>query len=527
MTNDRIDDRIETGLRAALLADDPGEVPSALRMRVASIPERIPGPRRPARIGWPSRRLAWIEGVAAVALIVVLTGVTLVFRGSNVGPAASSTASAPPTENPVASPTKTPIVTPTRSPNGDAWGGLSWSAPSEITDATNFSTVIAWNGGYIAAGLANPPNSPGLWRSSDGTTWTRLQLDPSVFAQSVPSGLSGDVQSGMDGLVQTPSGLLAWGRAGTPTCGNEGESQKCYIVPSMIWTSPDGTDWKQADMSAFAGAGIQGVAVGAHGLVAVGNTGSIDNTGSMPATTPVIWVSETGSTWQRLSLPADFKDSYLSTVQATAQGYVLGGEFAGGYVQIAGGGWTAVNPVAAAWWSADGLTWTKASVQPVDNRKTNIRSIWVGADGLIAVGYSWSGGPGVEVDGATAAWASTDGRSWRHVALSYPGAPTASPDPNLNLGSNLILGDGTHLITAGVADATGTMGIWVSSDGVTWQRLAFSGATGTIPDWHGPGAFNAVFPVPGGFIVTGEGPGKGVTGTDLPPLQVWRLTATP
>ena len=133
MTNDRIDDRIETGLRAALLADDPGEVPSALRMRVASIPERIPGPRRPARIGWPSRRLAWIEGVAAVALIVVLTGVTLVSRGSNVGPAASSSASAPPTENPVASPTKTPIVTPTRSPNGDAWGGLSWSAPSEIT----------------------------------------------------------------------------------------------------------------------------------------------------------------------------------------------------------------------------------------------------------------------------------------------------------------------------------------------------------------------------------------------------------
>ncbi len=507
MKNDRIDDRIESGLRAALLADDPGEVPSALRMRVASIPERIPEPLALARIGWPSRRLAWFEGVAAVALIVVLTGVALVFRGSNVGPAASSSGSASPTENPVATPTETPVVTPTRSPNGDAWGGLSWSAPREITDAFSFETVIAWNGGYMAAGPAdnNPPSeTPGLWRSSDGTTWTRLKIDPTVFASEI------------DGLAQTPSGLLAWGRAGTPTCEHEGESQRCWIVPPMIWTSPDGTDWKRADMSAFGGGGIQSVAVGGHGIVAAGYVAS----GSVEA--PAIWLSQTGSTWQRLLLPAaDFKDSSLSTVQATAQGYVLGGAFAGGYVQIAGGGWTAANPFAAVWWSTDGLTWTKASVQPVDNRKTNIESISVGAAGLIAVGSAWSGGPEINVDGATAAWTSTDGRSWQSVALSYPGAPTASPDPNLNLGSNVILGDGTHLITAGVADFSGRMGIWVSSDGLTWRRLAFSGATGTIPDWYGPGAANMAFPVPGGFIVTSESPGGQVG------LLVWRLTATP
>jgi hypothetical protein len=256
MKNDRIDDRIESGLRAALLADDPGQVPSTLRMRVASIPERTPEPRGLAR--WrPSRRLAGFEAVAAAVAIVAVIGVSLGLRGPSVGPAASSNGSASPTRNPVATPTRTPVASPTTGSHEGRWGGLDWSAPDEVTDATNFSTVIAWNGGYMATGLANPPNSPGLWRSSDGATWTRLQLDPSMFAQPVPSGASGDVQSGIDGLAQTPSGLLAWGRGGTPTCTNEGESQKFWIVPPMIWTSPDGTDWKQADMSAFAGAGIQ------------------------------------------------------------------------------------------------------------------------------------------------------------------------------------------------------------------------------------------------------------------------------
>lgn len=462
-------------------------------------------------MGRPSRRLAWFEGVAAVALIVALTGVALVFRGSNVGPDASESIPASQTENPVVTPTRSSVATPTPGSYEGTWGGLNWSAPREITDASSFETVIAWNGGYMAAGPADnqaPSVTPGLWRSLDGTTWARLKVDPTEFANSE-----------IDGLAQIPSGLLAWGWAGALSCTGEGESRRCGFVSSMIWTSPDGTDWKRADMSAFGGGGIQSVAVGGHGIVAAGYVAS----GSVEA--PAIWLSQTGSTWQHLSLPAaDFKDSSLSSVQATAQGYVLGGSFTGGYVQIAGGGWTAANPVAAVWWSTDGLTWTKASVQPVDNRKTNIDSISVGAAGLIAVGSAWSGGPEINLDGATAAWTSTDRRSWQHVALVYPGAPTASPDPNLNAAPNVILGDGTHLITVGIGDVTGTMGMWVSSDGVTWRRLAFSGATTTIPTWYGYGANNEAFPVPGGFIVTSEGPGRGVTGTDL---LVWRLTATP
>jgi hypothetical protein len=64
--------------------------------------------------------------------------------------------------------------------------------------------------------------------------------------------------------------------------------------------------------------------------------------------------------------------------------------------------------------------------------------------------------------------------------------------------------------------------IWVSSDGLTWQSLLFSGATDTIPRWPGNTALTigTAYVVPGGLIVTGQ---QG----SAPPESAWRVTALP
>jgi hypothetical protein len=124
-----------------------------------------------------------------------------------------------------------------------------------------------------------------LWRSSDGAIWTQIAIDPSVF-------LNGYIA----GLVATPSGLVAWGSAGEPTCTGQGEGETCGPLPAMIWTSPNGTDWARiSDLATFKEATIRSVRYGASGLVAVGDTGF---------SSPAIWVSSTGTNWERQSLDA-------------------------------------------------------------------------------------------------------------------------------------------------------------------------------------------------------------------------------
>ena len=57
---------------------------------------------------------------------------------------------------------------------------------------------------------------------------------------------------------------------------------------------------------------------------------------------------------------------------------------------------------AAAWTSADGSTWDKATAGP-GFEGARLTSVSPGADGLVAVGYDGSGAH---------AWTSTDGKTW-------------------------------------------------------------------------------------------------------------------
>jgi hypothetical protein len=90
------------------------------------------------------------------------------------------------------------------------------------------------------------------------------------------------------------------------------------------------------------------------------------------------------------------------------------------------------------------------------------------------------------------------------------------------LPSFTISDDGTHLLAVGMGDPQLGVSMWVSSDGVTWQPLPFSGATDAIPRWPGGtgSAFCTAYVVPGGLIVIGQ---QGSATSE----SAWRVTALP
>ena len=507
------DERMESEIRAALLRDDPGLAPASLQRRVDAVPDERAARRRSS--GWPhaSRIVASIEAIAAVLAVAALVGTALFLRGSSVGPGRSGSATtssataspsgATPSGKPVASPTTLPTGNPPASSLATlpaptpvpGWTALSWSSPGTIPGAIAVDDLVIWNGAYIAEGQAmvGGAQQTAFWRSTDGTTWTLLNVAKAGFT------VGNTVH-----LVVGPSELVVWGTVGQPTCTGQGEGQVCGSTPVMIWTSANGTDWARvADVSMFAGATVAAVTNGAHGLVAVGALG----TGK-----PAVWVSSSGTSW-RLETPASstYAGAYFSDVQATAHGYVVAGTV-GGSAPVAGGVQPPSTGVAAAWWSTNGSTWTRAKVNRKAGVGVSLGSIYVGVEGLVAVGSANGGQAG-------AAWTSTDGHTWQPIAVDYLGAPPVSG--TVVLPSFTLTGDGTRLV-AYAWDGQSKLAMWISPDGVTWQPLTFTGATGTMPGAAGYGtqAVGGFHLAPGGLIVTGQH-GSSTQGV------VWRVTAQP
>lgn len=480
------DDRLECELRAALLRDEPGPMPAELRRRVNAVPDELSPRRGLVRIPRASRLAASLEAVAAVAVIGAVVAVSLYLRGGDVGPASSARPSATPSGP---APSGSPAATPTPaapSPGDYAWASLRWSAPSAISGACSINNIVAWHGELIALGATGCPWNPvsAIWHSSDGTTWT-VNPDSATFGDRY-----------LADIVATPSRLVAWGGLGWPrpsagqftvdTC----EAPACGVA---LLTSADGVSWTPvADTSMFDGAWIRTVTSGAQGLVAIGDIRTVG---------PAIWVSATGAAWQRLSLsPETFKDADFHDLRATASGYVIAG--------LVGGVSPGSPAVAAAWWSPDGRTWTKATVQGAGG-ETSLDYLHAGAHGMVVCNLAG-------LDRPATAWTSTDGQTWRPKAVSATAGVAAVP-------STTISDDGMHMVAVGAGDRL-ALRMWVSSDGLTWQPLPFSGATGAIPLWWGSTSptFDRAFVVPGGLVVIGQ--------RDpllAPSVSVWSVTALP
>ena len=470
------DERLERDIKGALLLDDPRHVPDELRFAVAEIPEAPGAARR------PTRRLSRLRrAVSIVAVVAVVSGflaLGVYFRGATGSGAASSpTASALPS-------------TATKA----AWRDLDWSSPVPFDDAGVVNDVVSWKGALWAAGL-DTAGRTGLWSSADGATWTRVFMNDAV---SFPGATTID-------LLAEPSGLVAYGTAVESPCSGSSAATTCGSDNFGVWTSPDGTTWTRSDTHVFGSANVASLTSGPNGLIAVGSLGWDK---------PQMWASSDGGVWQPVDVTdGEFSNSHFFVVRGWSGGYVMGGSVGG--TEPTSSGTLSPAGAAAAWWSSDGRTWHAADVNRIVNRVgVAIQSLYVGRDGLLAIGSQWGGQ-------AATGWWSADGHVWQTLAQST--VMTASggviPDPP----SDTVVDDGTRMVAFLPDGPDGHLEGWTSLDGKIWSALRFTYVSDSeLPYWPGTASvqtFGKAFFLPDGLLVTGQAPGS------LPKGLAWRVIA--
>jgi hypothetical protein len=239
--------------------------------------------------------------------------------------------------------------------------------------------------------------------------------------------------------------------------------------------------------------GLVDVASGRAGLVAIGNSYGDG------ALAPVLLHSTDGRSWRESALPNDSPSALLFEVDAFGDGYVLVGTVAvGPRVETA---------TPAAWYSADGVSWTRATVGVDTTLYPNgiegigdFAAIAAGSDGLIG----WRGNRAIAVGAprTSIAWQSLDGRTWTPVEeIDGIAGETALGGPSPY---DYVVGDGRRIVALGPrpslaqdpADWTGLVDGWVSTDGVTWTALELSGP---VRDF-----FEGMWIVPEGVVYAGQ-----------------------
>ena len=390
-------------------------------------------------------------------------------------PAASLQATTPgmPTPAPVATAGPLPVafnsrLSPASASASVTWTGLDWRRLAPDDPLSLVTSIVRWRGGFIAVGqIAAPPSTP-VWTSVDGARWDALPFNTASTFWPGHAVL---------GVAELATGLVAL----TETV--EYCSEPCpltYELPIVAWTSPDGRTWTPRLLPPEWLSEPSGqpplFAVGPAGLV-VASSGPAARLATSPD----------GSHWHLVpadGFPARFA---LTDLRGTATGYVAVGR------------WRATdgrNQVASLW-SGDGRRWPKVptilstspGVGPDGGPDVGlaVASLVVGRDGMVAIGR------GVTAPDITRWWSSTDGRRWAAMpTFTLLGPTTCTGEGCGSQPNGALVGDGTRMVAVrGGADA----GAWTSSDGLAWQRLAF---TGDIPADQ---ATRAIL-LPGGVLLT-------------------------
>jgi hypothetical protein len=236
-------------------------------------------------------------------------------------------------------------------------------------------------------------------------------------------------------------------------------------MDSLVWrtfTEPFGSNFND---------GVSGLFINARGeLVAWGSTQR--NIAGDAERGTAFWTSTDGISWRQSMLGDSEEDPQARDISSGAQGYAAVGE---------------TNVSAAAWWSADGETWSRSTITPTPGRDEEvILAVAAGTEGFLAVG-----GEGDERSRAVA-WFSPTGEEWTRLEVDLQSGwfedVAAAPD-----GGYVVVGiDLSH----GRPKATA----WrVSRDGLDWQQAEWSDAIGGPGEDH---LYN-VWSYAGGYVAFG------------------------
>jgi hypothetical protein len=260
-----------------------------------------------------------------------------------------------------------------------------------------------------------------------------------------------------------------------------------------------GYRWRPLDLGQFGGVSLQSVTTSPNaGLLAIGTWLNSDAPDGAPRH-PTIWTSADGTTWERQPESRAFlsrRERWMETVLdvvASDHGFVAVGveEFD-----------DASSADAAAWFSPDGASWTRAPVEDAVGRTMD--QVVATPDGFVAIGeagYDFHAGFGA----GTAIWTSTDGASWTRLEA-------ADAPPRGTRLRSVLAAPGMFLASAGFEHAQGqedqprppvTAGIWRSTDAIHWKPVP-----GT------PLGVGDIVAAPGGFLAMGAtalDAGSGVT----------------
>jgi hypothetical protein len=276
----------------------------------------------------------------------------------------------------------------TRVPDDDAVFGGSGSQAMFGVAASESGLVAV---GYDASG---GDADAAVWTSSDGTSWTRVAHDESVFGGADDQDML-SITAGGPGFVAVGDDYAS------------GESD------GAVWTSPDGVTWKRVTGAALGGVDtqiIESVAAAGSDLVAVGYEYSGSDWDG------VVWMSSDGASWTRAADPG--------SALAGSNNEALLGVTAGGSGLIAVGYDDANSDWdTRVWTSVDGSDWTLLPADPAvfgGPGDQQIAKVVEGGPGFVAVGRESTG------NGSDAiVWVSTDGIEWARA--DDPGSVFGGP----------------------------------------------------------------------------------------------------
>jgi hypothetical protein len=247
-----------------------------------------------------------------------------------------------------------PAATP---PSTAIWSALEWhditaTAFPPTTTATGEDSVlrVANRGGesYATTSLGGP-----LWSSTDGMNWQQVSGAPSL-----------------DDLLATPDFLLGESSP-QPQCGSHDSSGRVQISTcsesSVVWFSRDGHSWNRSSLQLPAGHIVVSWAAVGSAVVVLAATQDLST--PFPAGVPsLIYLSTDGADWKQVAPPAAMAGAINCVVTATRAGFLFTGGVAdptGPQIMSASGdnGSFSFNGYIKSWASSDGSSWTPYAAQ--------------------------------------------------------------------------------------------------------------------------------------------------------------------